>query len=68
MEIVIRKVTININERQEFDVYRHKVNEIKINDFWAWLNKMIPVSESRKLLDIVDCDYKRQMIIKYSKK
>ncbi len=67
MKIVIRKVTINLNERQEFDVYRHKVNEIKINDFWAWLNRMIPVSESRKLLDIVDCDYKRQMIMKYSR-
>lgn len=67
MEIVIRKVTININGREEFDVYRHKINEIKINDFWAWLNRMIPVSETRKLLDIVDCDYKRQMIMKYSR-
>lgn len=44
------------------------MSDIKVNDFWAWLNKMIPVSESRKLLDIVDCDYKRQMIHKYSKK
>ncbi len=68
MKIVIRKVTINLNEHQEFDVYRHKMSDIKVNDFWAWLNKMIPVSESRKLLDIVDCDYKRQMIQKYSKK
>lgn len=67
MKIVIRKVTININGREEFDVYIHKINEIKINDFWAWLNRIIPVSESRKLLDIVDCDYKRQMIMKYSR-
>lgn len=68
MNIVIKKVTIKINENQDFDVYKRSLSEIKTNDFWEWLNKMIPISESRKLLEIVDCDYKRQMIIKYSRK
>lgn len=61
------KVTIIINSENSFDVYQHVMSEIKINDFWAWLNSKIPASESRKLLEIVDCDYKRQMIQKYSK-
>lgn len=61
-------VTIILSENNSFDVYKHIMRDIKVNDFWAWLNKMIPVGESRKLLDIVDCDYKRQMIQKYSKK
>ncbi|HAY3553790.1 hypothetical protein [Elizabethkingia meningoseptica] len=61
------KVTIILSSENSFDVYQHVMSEIKINDFWAWLNSKIPVSESRKLLEIVDCGYKRQMIQKYSK-
>lgn len=61
-------VTIKLNENNSFDVYKHIMSDIKINDFWAWMNRMIPVSESRKLLEIVECDYKRLMIHKYSKK
>ncbi|MCT4321835.1 hypothetical protein [Elizabethkingia anophelis] len=61
------KVTIILNSENSFDVYQHVMSEIKIKDFWAWLNSKIPAFESRKLLEIVDCDYKRQMIQKYSK-
>ena len=60
-------ILIKLRENNEMTVYRHVMSEIKINDFWAWLNRFIPNSESLKLIDICDCDYKRQMIRKYSK-
>ena len=60
-------IIIKLSENNEMTVYRQIMSEIKINDFWAWLNRFIPNSESLKLIDICDCDYKKKMIRKYSK-
>ena len=60
-------VLIKLSENNEMTIYRHIMTEIKINDFWAWLNKYIPSFEALRLLDICDCDYKRQMIRKYNR-
>ena len=60
-------ILIKLSENNEMTVYRHVMSEIKINDFWPWLNRFIPNYESSKLLDICDCDYKRQMIRRFSK-
>ena len=50
-----------------FTIHKKSMSEIKINDFWGWLNKYIPNEQVLKLLEIVDCDHKRIMIRKYSK-
>lgn len=52
---------------KSFVINKRQMSEIKINDFWSWLNRYIPNNESLKLLEIVDCDYKRIMIKQYSK-
>lgn len=48
-------------------VFRTTMSSIKINDFWAWMNKYIPAPEALRLLGICDCDYKRLMIHKYNR-
>lgn len=50
-----------------FTIHKKTMSEIKINDFWGWLNRYIPNNQALKLMEIVDCDYKRIMIRKYSK-
>lgn len=60
------KVTINYKYSSR-NIFRAEMSDIKINDFWQWLNKNIPSTEARKLKEIVDCDYKRLMLNKYAK-
>lgn len=60
-------VVIKLSEHNEMTIYRHIMREIKIDDFWAWLNKYIPAFEVLRLLEICECDYKRLMIRKYNR-
>lgn len=59
----MEKVIIN----DKLTISKHQMSNVKVNDFWSWLNRLIPNSKALLLLDIVDCDHKRLMIRKYSK-
>lgn len=64
---MINTVLIKLSEHNEMTIYRHIMRDIKINDFWGWLNKNIPASEVLILLDICECDYKKLKIYKYNR-
>lgn len=64
---MINTVVIKLSESNEMTIYRHIMADVKINDFWAWLNRCIPAFEALRLLDICECDYKRLMIRKYNR-
>lgn len=60
-------VVIKLSQNNEMTICRHIMSDIKIGDFWAWLNRYIPAFEVLRLLDICECDYKRLMIRKYNR-
>lgn len=44
-------VVIKLSAYNEMTIYRHVMRDIKVEDFWAWLNFNIPAPEALRLLD-----------------
>ena len=55
------------DKERSFNIHKKQMQDVKINDYWAWLNRFVPTNQAKKLLDIADCDYKIRMIYQYSK-